>query len=203
MDATTALAGLGDEVRSLVAGLGEASADPYDRARAARLGQIAGELDLLDGAGARLHRGPLGLVGPQVCADAAIFDGAGRLLLACRADSGQWCMPGGAAEVGEGPSAAAVREVREETGLVVAADALLGVFDNRSLSGGGGSRVHAYHLSFVCHVVGGALRTSHETTAFAWCTESDAIARRLFRGHVTKVPAAFRWYRERHPPLFH
>ena len=45
--------------------------------------------------------------------------GAGRVLLTRREDFDVWCLPGGHVEPGESAEAAAVREVREETGLVV------------------------------------------------------------------------------------
>jgi ADP-ribose pyrophosphatase YjhB (NUDIX family) len=60
-----------------------------------------------------------------VTTDAAIFDHSGRILLIQRADNGRWAMPGGAAEVGETPSEAVVREVREETQLDVVATRLV------------------------------------------------------------------------------
>ncbi|MGA8117289.1 MAG: NUDIX domain-containing protein, partial [Actinocatenispora sp.] len=180
--------------------------DPYDLARSARLAEIGAELaGLTDRAGPgidRVDRGPLGIRTPQVHADAAIFDDAGRLLLTRRADSGHWCMPGGAADVGESPSEAAVREAYEETGLRVRAEALIGVYDNRRLPGDGAVQGHGYHLNFACRVVGGALDVSHETTGFAWCTEPESAVRRLFRGHVLKVPAAYAWHRERAAPTF-
>ena len=48
-------------------------------------------------------------------------DGPGSaLLLMQRSDNGSWGLPGGYVEIGETVSAAAVREVQEETGVAVA-----------------------------------------------------------------------------------
>jgi ADP-ribose pyrophosphatase YjhB (NUDIX family) len=44
---------------------------------------------------------------------------AERVLLTQREDFAVWCLPGGAAEPNEQPNLAAIREVREETGLEV------------------------------------------------------------------------------------
>lgn len=62
----------------------------------------------------------LGFVTPKVGADAAIFDGQGRILLMLRADNRKWCMPCGLCDVGEPPAEAVIREAREETGSTFA-----------------------------------------------------------------------------------
>ncbi len=54
-------------------------------------------------------------------------DERGRLLLVRHADGGQWGIVGGAVEIGESPAEAAVREAREEIGVEVHLDRLLGV----------------------------------------------------------------------------
>ena len=53
-----------------------------------------------------------------VGARAVVRDGQGRLLLIRRSDNGVWSLPAGAMELGESIVDCAVREVREETGLV-------------------------------------------------------------------------------------
>ena len=51
----------------------------------------------------------------------------GEVLLQRRADRDLWGFPGGAMELGESAPAAAVREVREETGLTIEAPQLCGL----------------------------------------------------------------------------
>ncbi len=98
---------------------------------------------------------------------AVVFDGEGRVLLTRRADNAMWCLPSGEMEVGESLSETVVRETREETGFDVVVDRPVGSY----------SAPHPYYaakgkqvvaLAFLCRIVGGALRTSEETTEVAW-----------------------------------
>ncbi|MGH0033141.1 MAG: NUDIX hydrolase [Myxococcota bacterium] len=47
-----------------------------------------------------------------------------------RAHTGQWALPGGRLDEGEGPAEAALRELSEEVGLHLADDAVLGLLDD-------------------------------------------------------------------------
>lgn len=47
-----------------------------------------------------------------------VRDGSGRVLLIRRSDNGAWALPAGSIELGETMRDCAIREVREETGLV-------------------------------------------------------------------------------------
>lgn len=198
VDPGTALARLAERVRAIACAGLTYTKDSYDRERYDHLVGIAAELLSFADSRAlseieRAYRGDLALRTPFVGADAAIFDEAGRILLVQRTDSGHWCMPGGACDVGESPSTAAEREAWEETGLQVKARRLLGVFDGFRLPSRGAIQV--YHVLFHCDVVGGELTTTNETTDYGWFSEAEAQKLTLFRGHVVKVPTAFRAHR--------
>lgn len=60
----------------------------------------------------------------------AVTDDAGRLLVICRSDNGNWALPGGGMDVGESLADAAVREVEEETGIRCEVSGLVGVYTN-------------------------------------------------------------------------
>lgn len=53
-----------------------------------------------------------------------------------RAHAGQWAMPGGRIDEGETPEQAALREMAEEVGLVLAAEAVLGRLDDYATRSG-------------------------------------------------------------------
>lgn len=64
---------------------------------------------------------------PAACV--IVTDEAGRLLLVKRSvepKKGLWCLPGGFMELGETPEQAALRELKEETGLTGKIDRIIG-----------------------------------------------------------------------------
>lgn len=209
MSTSDRVAQIADQLRAVAANGRHYAANHYETDRADQVTRLAAELlALVDTREAdRLEREFRGLVGPQtprVAADAAIFDGAGRILLIQRTDVPHWCMPGGAADVGERPSRAAEREAFEETGLVVRARRLLAVWDSDVLGYTAPAVGQIYHLQFQCEVTGGELVITNETLDARWCTETEAVALPLFRGHVIKVPQAFALYRDPAAPArFH
>ena len=139
--------------------------DGYDRERYERLMQLttqayAGRLDLPAEALRERFMTELGHITPKVGADAAIFNACGELLLMERADGSGWCLPCGWVEPDESPAEAAVREVREETGLEVVVERLVGVFHRpASAKNGPHAMIAVVHL---CRVLRGELTLSHE-----------------------------------------
>lgn len=77
----------------------------------------------------------------------------GSVLLTKREDFRLWCLPGGIVDDGETLADAAVREVREETGLEAALERLVGIYSAPKFMRGG-----SHTALFVAHPTGGALR---------------------------------------------
>lgn len=90
---------------------------------------------------------------------------------------GQWSIPGGVLEVGEFVREAAVREAREETGLVVEPGELLGVYDRvlRDALSKDEKRVQYHYvlIDFLCRVVGGELRAGTDAAEVRWFTREE------------------------------
>jgi len=83
----------------------------------------------------------------------------GQILFLVRSDNGHWDLPAGAIDPGETPAQAIVREVREETGLVVEPTAVAGVFGGPGfrLRYDNGDEVEYTVIVFECRVIGGEL----------------------------------------------
>ncbi len=86
---------------------------------------------------------------------------------------GEWSIPGGAMEVGETVRQAAAREAQEETGLVVAAQELLGVFDRLIRDEAGKVRYHYVLVDFLCRCAGGNLCASSDADEVRWFTPEE------------------------------
>ncbi len=76
-----------------------------------------------------------------------------QVLLTRREDFRVWCLPGGAVDSGESVAEAAVREVREETGLVVRLTRLVGIYSRPTFPPEG-----SHEVLFSAVSVGGSLR---------------------------------------------
>ena len=98
-------------------------------------------------------------------ASAVVADDQGRILLMRRSDNDLWSIPGGGMEVGERIGDTAVREVKEETGLDVEIDHLVGIYSNprHVVEYSDGEIRQQFSVCFACRVVGGGLMTSDES----------------------------------------
>ncbi|MGB3714013.1 MAG: NUDIX domain-containing protein [Candidatus Promineifilaceae bacterium] len=85
-----------------------------------------------------------------------------------------WALVGGKWDFGESLSTAAIREIREETGLIGTFDALLGLVNERVTLDDGGELGAAHFLIFVCQVdARTGVAREQEEGAVAWFTDGD------------------------------
>ena len=98
-------------------------------------------------------------------AGACILDDAGRVLLQNRsATEERWGFPGGVIEYGESAEEAAIREVREETGLVVEIGHLIGIYTSYFDLLPNGDQFQSILAAFQCSIIGGDLSIDGQET---------------------------------------
>lgn len=93
-----------------------------------------------------------------------VSDDRGRILLVRNADFDSWTPPGGSIEPNESPKDAAVREMREETGLLVEPVRIIGVYGGPEYRFvyPNGDIVSYVATVFECKVVSGEMAPDHE-----------------------------------------
>jgi len=130
-----------------------------------------------------------------------VIDGT-KVLLVRRGQEplkGEWSLPGGGLELGETLQQGVVREVLEETGLMVAPGGIIEILDRIILDritqdeASGRVRYHYVLIDFVCHVTGGALGPATDAEEVRW-VERDQLQNgfRLAPVTVAVIEKAFR-----------
>lgn len=128
----------------------------YDRQRYEQVRRVAAEM-IADGADASpvelLFAAEEGHATPKVDVRGAAFRDR-KVLLVQEREGAVWSLPGGWVDVGESPSTAVAREVREESGYAVRPVKLLGLYDRDRRA----FPPHLWHIwkaFFLCELDGG------------------------------------------------
>jgi ADP-ribose pyrophosphatase YjhB (NUDIX family) len=100
------------------------------------------------------------------------------VLLCHRRDHDVWCQPGGGRESGEPPGQGVVRETREETGLEVMVERLVGVYC--------WPQTDDVIFSFRCIAVSGSLTLNDEARDLRYFA-LDALPANLFAEHAERI----------------
>jgi len=128
-----------------------------------------------------------------VGASAIIFDDDGRVLLEKRSDNGFWGLPGGHVEIGESAQDGVVREVLEETGLIVELKRLVGIYSKPEsfcfVQYADGNTAHMLSVVFECTPIGGQLQISDESTDIGYHPVDD-LPERMVLSHRIRVEDA-------------
>jgi ADP-ribose pyrophosphatase YjhB (NUDIX family) len=105
------------------------------------------------------------------CVGAIIKDGDGRLLLIKRGHepgAGLWSLPGGRIEAGETDEEAVIREIREETGLIVVPGRLVG-----SVQRPGADGSVLVIRDYEAEITGGTLAAADDAADARWVDLQD------------------------------
>lgn len=151
--------------------------DPYDRQRYEEIQRLAAEIKaksagLPDTAPLiEMFKQEVGYATPKIDIRTAVFD-RDRILLVREREDDLWTLPGGWADVGDSPSSAAVREVKEESGYEIVVKKLAAVYD-RDKHGHPPLPYHVYKLFFLGELRGGKAEHSLETSGVEFFAEDQ------------------------------
>jgi ADP-ribose pyrophosphatase YjhB (NUDIX family) len=104
-------------------------------------------------------------------ANAAVTNDAGEILLIRRSDNDNWALPGGAVDLGESLTQAAVRETREESGIDCEITGLTGIYTDPGhviLYTSNGEVRQEFSIVLTARATGGEPISSTETSEVRW-----------------------------------
>jgi 8-oxo-dGTP diphosphatase len=131
---------------------------------------------------------------PIVGVGAVVIDST-KVLLVLRGNEplrGEWSLPGGALELGETLQQGVIREVLEETGLVVVPTGIVEVLDRISQDETSGRiRYHYVLVDFVCRVTGGRLGCGTDADDVRWVAREELQEYRVAPVTVRVIQKAF------------
>jgi ADP-ribose pyrophosphatase YjhB (NUDIX family) len=177
--------------------------DRFDRQRYERIRELAAAM-VARGSGGDygtilgILREDKGYATPKVDVRGAAFVG-GRVLLVREISDGKWTLPGGWADINQTAAECVVREIAEESGFVAKALKLAAVHDYQRSNRPSRHLDSIYKLFFICEIVGGAARTSDETSEVAFFAR-DALPP-LSQGRTTAAQIERMFQHAEHPEL--
>lgn len=179
----------------------------FDRERYAEIASIAAEMIAAGSNGnvqaiRDLFDAQAGYTTPKIDVRGVVFRDEKILLVREKLDGGRWTLPGGWADVGDTPSGAVEREIREEAGYQTRAVKLLALYE-RDHQGHPPYLFAAYKAFFLCTLLSDEqnLLPNVETEESGWFSEAELDTLDLSLGRV--LPGQLRRFFEhlRQPAL--
>ena len=169
------------------------SGNQYDIDRYKRLQELTAEMissqsDIAQEAILKSFSMQAGYITPKVDVRGAVIRDNKILLIQERADD-KWAMPGGWADLGNSPASVAEREVFEESGFHVKAEKVVAVIDANRIEPM--EFYHAYKIIFLCQLLDGEPRISHETLSVDFFDPSNLPPLSVYRTNEDMLREVF------------
>lgn len=133
-----------------------------------------------------------------IAVSAFVLDQDDQLLMIRRTDNGYYALPGGRHELGETMTQTVVRETEEETGIIVEATSLVGIYSNPDhvMAYDDGEVRQEFSICFRARPVRGTPRISDESSEVVWVPRKElagievhpSIRLRIDHGFRTDAP---------------
>lgn len=137
-------------------------------------------------------QGVPGYVTPKVGIGAVVFNDRDEILLIQRPEGG-WFYPTGWGDVGFSAAQVAAKEVREETGLIVTPQRVIGIFDSRNWRSD--LNPHFYSIVFYCRLDGGTLTPHPAETLGAGFFSFDNLPQPIYQNRLNQLERALAAHR--------
>jgi len=105
-----------------------------------------------------------------------VINDQGEILLIRRSDNDNWAVPGGAIDLGESMTQAAIRETKEESGIDCEITGLVGIYTDPKhivLYTSNGEARQEFSILLTARPVNGTPTTSDESTEVRWVQASE------------------------------
>jgi ADP-ribose pyrophosphatase YjhB (NUDIX family) len=115
---------------------------------------------------------------------------AGDILMIRRSDNGNWAFPGGAIDLGESASQAAVRETKEESGIDCEVIDVVGIYTDPKhiiLYTSNGEARQEFSILLRGRATGGQPTTSSESTKVHWVPQAEISGLQMDRSMQRRI----------------
>jgi ADP-ribose pyrophosphatase YjhB (NUDIX family) len=119
-----------------------------------------------------------------------VTNDAGQVLLIRRSDNDNWAVPGGAIDLGESMTQAAVRETREETGIDCEITGLVGIYTDPKhvlLYTSNGEARQEFTIVLTAVATGGEPTPSSESSEVRWVPREDLAGYQVDRSMRLRI----------------
>ena len=108
---------------------------------------------------------------------AIVLNDVGEILLQQRSDNNLWALPGGTMNPGESIAQCTIREVKEETGLNVKPEYIIGIYSNPAhiVAYSDGEVRQQFSICFFCTLIAGEIKTSDESFKVGFFSLQEAL----------------------------